>query len=278
MKFLRKPTTEYLNIKEIVIQEALSNPDVSIILSLDGKVSIKTSGNGLENCIVEIFGRNVLKNIKKFPLGYLGNGALDSIFTFINGRMVKSKIVENAVMDGYYTKLMKGKYPFAIIFLEVDPKSIDVNVHPSKKIVKFDDEERVYYQVLNEIKKSFERDDDFISPTFEEKIEKEESKFLDFSEFEKFTPIKAEPQKFENLTVIEKPQIEEKKVEDEIIKEEKLIEDEIEESNYKVVVQEEELDFSIKEEKKEVPQEKKRVNFRVIGQVFETFILVRWNF
>ena len=279
LKFLRKPTTEYLNIKEIVIQEALSNPDVSIILSLDGKVSIKTSGNGLENSIVEIFGRNVLKNIKKFPLGYLGNGALyrsskDSIFTFINGRMVKSKIVENAVMDGYYTKLMKGKYPFAIIFLEVDPKSIDVNVHPSKKIVKFDDEERVYYQVLNEIKKSFERDDDFVSPTFEEKIEKEESKFLDFSEFEKFTPIKAEPQKFENLTVIEKPQIEEKKVEEEIIKEEKLIEDEIEESNYKVVVQEEELDFSIKEEKKEVPQEKKRVNFRVIGQVFETFILV----
>ena len=279
LKFLRKPTTEYLNIKEIIIQEALSNPDVSIILSLDGKVSIKTSGNGLENSIVEIFGRNVLKNIKKFPLGYLGNGALyrsskDSIFTFINGRMVKSKIVENAVMDGYYTKLMKGKYPFAIIFLEVDPKSIDVNVHPSKKIVKFDDEERVYYQVLNEIKKSFERDDDFVSPTFEEKIEKEESKFLDFSEFEKFTPIKAEPQKFENLTVIEKPQIEEKKVEDEIIKEEKLIEDEIEESNYKVVVQEEELDFSIKEEKKEVPQEKKRVNFRVIGQVFETFILV----
>ena len=279
LKFLRKPTTEYLNIKEIVIQEALSNPDVSIILSLDGKVSIKTSGNGLENSIVEIFGRNVLKNIKKFPLGYLGNGALyrgskDSIFTFINGRMVKSKIVENAVMDGYYTKLMKGKYPFAIIFLEVDPKSIDVNVHPSKKIVKFDDEERVYYQVLNEIKKSFERDDDFVSPTFEEKIEKEESKFLDFSEFEKFTPIKAEPQKFENLTVIEKPQIEEKKVEDEIIKEEKLIEDEIEEYNYKVAVQEEELDFSIKEEKKEVPQEKKRVNFRVIGQVFETFILV----
>lgn len=279
LKFLRKPTTEYLNIKEIVIQEALSNPDVSIILSLDGKVSIKTSGNGLENSIVEIFGRNVLKNIKKFPLGYLGNGALyrsskDSIFTFINGRMVKSKIVENAVMDGYYTKLMKGKYPFAIIFLEVDPKSIDVNVHPSKKIVKFDDEERVYYQVLNEIKKSFERDDDFVSPTFEEKIEKEESKFLDFSEFEKFTPIKAEPQKFENLTVIEKPQIEEKKVEDEIIKEEKLIENKIEESNYKVVVQEEKLDFSIKEEKKEVPQEKKRVNFRVIGQVFETFILV----
>ena len=68
---------------------------------------------------------------------------------------------------------------------------------------------------------------------------------------------KAEPQKFENLTVIEKPQIEEKKVEDEIIKEEKLIEDKIEESNYKVVVQEEKLDFSIKEEKKKFHKRKR---------------------
>lgn len=138
LKFLRKPSTEYINIKDIIIQEALSNPDVSIMLVLDRKLSIKTSGNGMDNTIVEIFGKNILKNMKKFKLGYLGNGAIyrstkDSIFTFVNGRMVKSKIVENAVIDGYYTKLMKGKYPFAIIFLEIEPKEVDVNVHPSKK-------------------------------------------------------------------------------------------------------------------------------------------------
>ena len=228
LKFLRKPSTEYINIKDIIIQEALSNPDVAIMLILDGKVSIKTSGNGLDNAIVEIFGKNVLKNMKKFKLGYLGNGAIyrstkDSIFTFVNNRMVKSKIVESAVIDGYYTKLMKGKYPFAIIFLDINPKDVDVNVHPSKKIVKFADEEEVYNYVLKEIEKTFARDDDFVSPTLQEKIEKEESKFLDFSEFEKFTPMKSEPQQFQELLE------EEKDIEEEIFgeKREKLQEKDI---------------------------------------------------
>lgn len=310
LKFLRKPSTEYINIKDIIIQEALSNPDVAIMLILDGKVSIKTSGNGLDNAIVEIFGKNVLKNMKKFKLGYLGNGAIyrstkDSIFTFVNNRMVKSKIVESAVIDGYYTKLMKGKYPFAIIFLDINPKDVDVNVHPSKKIVKFADEEEVYNYVLKEIEKTFARDDDFVSPTLQEKIEKEESKFLDFSEFEKFTPMKSEPQQFQELLE------EEKDVEDEVFEEkrEKLQEKDIlreefeEKKEYEVIedkriekeiVREENIEFNtesssknkipldIYEEKvktpeitvKKVEEKSKKIEFRVIGQVFGTFILV----
>lgn len=310
LKFLRKPSTEYINIKDIIIQEALSNPDVAIMLILDGKVSIKTSGNGLDNAIVEIFGKNVLKNMKKFKLGYLGNGAIyrstkDSIFTFVNNRMVKSKIVESAVIDGYYTKLMKGKYPFAIIFLDINPKDVDVNVHPSKKIVKFADEEEVYNYVLKEIEKNFARDDDFVSPTLQEKIEKEESKFLDFSEFEKFTPMKSEPQQFQELLE------EEKDIEEEIFgeKREKLQEKDIlreefeEKKEYEVIedkriekeiVREENIEFNtesssknkipldIYEEKvktseitvKKVEEKSKKIEFRVIGQVFGTFILV----
>lgn len=310
LKFLRKPSTEYINIKDIIIQEALSNPDVAIMLILDGKVSIKTSGNGLDNAIVEIFGKNVLKNMKKFKLGYLGNGAIyrstkDSIFTFVNNRMVKSKIVESAVIDGYYTKLMKGKYPFAIIFLDINPKDVDVNVHPSKKIVKFADEEEVYNYVLKEIEKTFARDDDFVSPTLQEKIEKEESKFLDFSEFEKFTPMKSEPQQFQELLE------EEKDIEEEIFgeKREKLQEKDIlreefeEKKEYEVIedkriekeiVREENIEFNtesssknkipldIYEEKvktseitvKKVEEKSKKIEFRVVGQVFGTFILV----
>lgn len=310
LKFLRKPSTEYINIKDIIIQEALSNPDVAIMLILDGKVSIKTSGNGLDNAIVEIFGKNVLKNMKKFKLGYLGNGAIyrstkDSIFTFVNNRMVKSKIVESAVIDGYYTKLMKGKYPFAIIFLDINPKDVDVNVHPSKKIVKFADEEEIYNYVLKEIEKTFARDDDFVSPTLQEKIEKEESKFLDFSEFEKFTPIKSEPQQFQELLE------EEKDIEEEIFEEKReklqekdILREEIEEKKeYEVIedkriekeiVREENIEFNtesssknkipldICEEKvktpeitvKKVEEKSKKIEFRVIGQVFGTFILV----
>ena len=303
LKFLRKPTTEYINIKDIIIQEALSNPDVAIMLILDGKVSIKTSGNGIDNTIVEIFGKNVLKNMKKFKLGYLGNGAIyrstkDSIFTFINNRMVKSKIVENAVIDGYYTKLMKGKYPFAIIFLDVNPKDVDVNVHPSKKIVKFADEEGIYNYVLKEIEETFARDDDFVSPTLQEKIEKEESKFLDFSEFEKFTPMKSEPQRFEEM-LVEKEEKKESKVESIIYEDEELeSEEEIPSSNYTETddiideypiqeVKEEENNFKVEESQEEEKEkasvevvktqrfeERKKIEFRVIGQVFGTFILV----
>lgn len=303
LKFLRKPTTEYINIKDIIIQEALSNPDVAIMLILDGKVSIKTSGNGIDNTIVEIFGKNVLKNMKKFKLGYLGNGAIyrstkDSIFTFINNRMVKSKIVENAVIDGYYTKLMKGKYPFAIIFLDVNPRDVDVNVHPSKKIVKFADEEGIYNYVLKEIEETFTRDDDFVSPTLQERIEKEESKFLDFSEFEKFTPMKSEPQRFEEM-LVEKEEKKESKVESIIYEDEELeSEEEIPSSNYTETddiideypiqeIKEEESNFKVEEPQEEEKEkasvevvktqrveERKKIEFRVIGQVFGTFILV----
>lgn len=303
LKFLRKPTTEYINIKDIIIQEALSNPDVAIMLILDGKVSIKTSGNGIDNTIVEIFGKNVLKNMKKFKLGYLGNGAIyrstkDSIFTFINNRMVKSKIVENAVIDGYYTKLMKGKYPFAIIFLDVNPRDVDVNVHPSKKVVKFADEEGIYNYVLKEIEETFARDDNFVSPTLQERIEKEESKFLDFSEFEKFTPMKSEPQRFEEM-LVEKEEKKESKVESIIYEDEELeSEEEIPSSNYTETddiideypiqeVKEEESNFKVEEPQEEEKEkasvevvktqrveERKKIEFRVIGQVFGTFILV----
>ena len=303
LKFLRKPTTEYINIKDIIIQEALSNPDVAIMLILDGKVSIKTSGNGIDNTIVEIFGKNILKNMKKFKLGYLGNGAIyrstkDSIFIFINNRMVKSKIVENSVIYGYYTKLMKGIYPFAIIFLDVNPKDVDVNVHPSKKIVKFADEEGIYNYVLKEIEETFARDDDFVSPTLQERIEKEESKFLDFSEFEKFTPMKSEPQRFEEM-LVEKEEKKESKVESIIYEDEELeSEEEIPSSNYTETddiideypiqeVKEEESNFKVEEPQEEEKEkasvevvktqrfeERKKIEFRVIGQVFGTFILV----
>jgi|GEM_PF-4705232 len=131
-KFLRKDTTEYLNIKDIFLREALANPNVKFILNIEGKESIRTSGNGIENAILEIFGKNYLKNFSKFSLGYLGNANLfkankDSIFVFINGRSVKSKIVEEAVIAAYHTKLMKGKYPSALIFLDIDPAEIGKN-------------------------------------------------------------------------------------------------------------------------------------------------------
>ena len=155
-KFLRKTSTEYSKIREIVLKEALANSDVSFSLDLDGKKILRTSGNGMENTILELFGKSVLKNLKKFEYGYLGNVEIlrstkDFLFTFVNNRYVKSLTIERAIIDGYYTKLMKGKYPFAIIFYNTDPKEIDVNVHPSKKIVKFSNDKIVYSEIKSAI-------------------------------------------------------------------------------------------------------------------------------
>ena len=205
-KFLRKENTEYLNIKDIFLREALANPNVKFILNIEGKESIKTSGNGIENAILEIFGKNYLKNFSKFSLGYLGNANLfkanrDSIFVFINGRSVKSKIVEEAVIAAYHTKLMKGKYPTALIFLEVEPNEIDVNVHPSKKVVKFANQNAIFDLVKGEITNFFIDDEDFISPYIEADSEVEENaknNFLDINDF------KDDIQDFSQLSVVKK--------------------------------------------------------------------------
>lgn len=314
LKFLRKTTTEYMNIKDIIVQEALGNPNTAITLILDDKVSIKTTGNGIENTIVEIFGRNVLKNSKAFSMGYLGNASLyratrDSIFTFVNGRMVKSKLLENAIIDGYYTKLMKGKYPFAILFLEIDPKEVDVNVHPSKKIVKFSNESNIYGKVLREIENCFEGDDVFVSPTMEKNIEKEKEALIDFTEFSKSVPMKAENTKFEGLEVKKYPKAEREieisdiEVKEEIEKTEKIeksdeddfenmfsekkknsvfeIKEEIKafEENEKSDTMKSNVISEVKPEIKEavIPEEKNavpKIDFKVLGQIFDSFILV----
>lgn len=186
LKFLRKETTEFRYIKDIVVQEALANPNTSIILSLDDKEMLRTSGRGMKNTILELFGKNTLQNVISFPLGFLGNTSLnrsnkDGIFIFINNRPVKSKIIEEALIDGYYTKLMKGKYPFAILFIEIDPKEVDVNVHPSKKIVKFSDDKYIYSYVYDAVREAFAGDENFVSPVIEKKSEK--NNFLHIDDF-----------------------------------------------------------------------------------------------
>lgn len=163
-KFLRKESTEYNKIRDIVLKEALANTEVAFILELDGKAAINTSGRGIDNTILELFGKSILRNLNKFEYGYLGNveilrSSKDYIFTYINKRYVKSATIERAVIDGYYTKLMKGKYPFAIIFFDIDPAEIDVNVHPSKKIVKFSNDKAIYRQLKDSIDEFFYHND-----------------------------------------------------------------------------------------------------------------------
>ena len=315
-KFLRKATTEYLNIKDIFLREALANPNVKFILNIEGKESIRTSGNGIENAILEIFGKNYLKNFSKFSLGYLGNSNLfkankDSIFVFINGRSVKSKIIEEAVIAAYHTKLMKGKYPSALIFLNIAPNEIDVNVHPSKKVVKFANQSAIYDLVKSEIENFFSDDENFISPHIEVEVEEVESfeedkkkleypsnNFLDINDFKEekenlsqlsvvpkdnylkkdYRDIRDEKQDITYIDNIIKTSSNEIKENIEILKKIDegfdLIKKENEKTNDKYIFNTEDTsrgkifdDFS----------NLKNIDFRVIGQVFNSFILVERN-
>ncbi|MGL4977472.1 MAG: DNA mismatch repair endonuclease MutL [Cetobacterium sp.] len=200
LKFLRKDSTENTRIKEIVLQEALANPEVSIILTIDSKESIRTSGNGIENTLIELFGISTLKNLKKVNFGYLGNISItkstkDSIFIFVNNRPVKAKIIEEALIDGYYTHLMKGRYPFAIINLKVDPKTIDVNVHPSKKIIKFLDENEIYQKIFNTTQSTLTKE--FIMPVLEVKQEPNTFEILEIPNEKKVENLKKDFDFFE---------------------------------------------------------------------------------
>ena len=328
-KFLRKENTEYLNIKDIFLKEALANPNVKFILNIEGKESIKTSGNGIENAILEIFGKNYLKNFSKFSLGYLGNANLfkanrDSIFVFINGRSVKSKIVEEAVIAAYHTKLMKGKYPTVLIFLEVEPSEIDVNVHPSKKVVKFANQNTIFDLVKGEIENFFTDDENFISPYIETeneveeintKVENTKNNFLDINDF------KDDIQDFSQLSVINKEDYSKKdynniKVEKEsfnginnkiktfgsaeittetVVNPNEIKEDSKNIENFNISVESSNLTskretFDEIKDKYIFNQEDtsrgkifddfsslKNIDFKVIGQVFDTFILVERN-
>lgn len=163
-KFLRKEKTEISAIKDILVKLALSNPIIKTKLIIDSKVIFSTSGTNMDNTIIELLGKNIFKNLKKFKYGYLGNqeiyrGTKNYIYTYINNRYCKSNVIERAVIDGYYTKLMKHKYPFALILYDIDPTQIDVNVHPSKKIIKFSDDKIVYKQIRTSIEEFFYEDD-----------------------------------------------------------------------------------------------------------------------
>ena len=319
-KFLRKESTEYVHIKDIFLKEALANYNTKFELNIDGKTSIKTSGNGIENTILEIFGKNHLKNLSKFSLGFLGNANLyksnkDSIFVFINGRSVKSQIIENAIIDAYHTKLMKGKYPTAIVFIEVDPTEIDVNVHPSKKIVKFANQSAIYDLVKGEIDKYFIDDENFISPhievedteqeretyhnNFNQKVEELKEKnnlnLLNIEDFkEEISKENNVYKKVDQLSVIDR---------EEIIKPSILVEEGINNKFKEYSLNEKYFDdkkntepTNLNTEKLEVSEEKKvydfnkkeirigkvfddfselkNIDFKVIGQIFDTFILV----
>ena len=169
-KFLKKDSTEALNVAALVEKVALSRPDISIQLLIDGEERFKTPGNGeLLDTIYAVFGKEFSAKLIKADgvangitvTGYIGrsdntrkNRNLQNVF--INGRYVKSLTAMAAIEKAYTSYIAPEAFPVCVLFLEMNPQTVDVNVHPAKLEVKFANEQPVFEAVYYTVKTAIE--------------------------------------------------------------------------------------------------------------------------
>lgn len=169
-KFLKKDSTEAQNVAALVEKVALSRPDISIQLLIDGEERFKTPGNGdLLDTIYSVFGREFSSKLIKADgvangitvTGYVGrsdnvrkNRNLQNVF--INGRYVKSLTAMAAIEKAYTSYIAPEAFPVCVLFLEMNPATVDVNVHPAKLEVKFANEQPVFEAVYYTVKRAIE--------------------------------------------------------------------------------------------------------------------------
>ncbi|HAD04518.1 MAG: hypothetical protein A2005_05740 [Desulfuromonadales bacterium GWC2_61_20] len=158
-KFLRSDETELGHIGDLVTRLALANPEVQFRLFHQGRGLLDAPRHArLEERIATLLGRPLLKELIAVDggqgegLGLRGfvsspegtRATTGAIYTYINGRFIRDRVVQHAVMEGYRHLLPKGRYPVAVLFLTIDPADVDVNVHPTKQEVRFREQRQVH--------------------------------------------------------------------------------------------------------------------------------------
>jgi len=180
-KFLKTDTTEFKHIVDTFNRIALSHTSISFKLfngvdpvfdypaeSLKERVS-RVFGENMPDALIPVEERTELISV----YGYVGKSSLlrktkGEQYLFLNSRYIINKNINHAVFTAYENILEKGDYPFFILFIEIDPERIDVNIHPSKLEAKFDDEKDVYNFILSVVRKSLGSHDLVPSMVFSE--------------------------------------------------------------------------------------------------------------
>ena len=180
-KFLLSESTEASRVEEMVEKLALANPGISFHFVKDGKSRFQTLGGGkLSDVVFGIYGKTFAKDsleIKEcyYPSsltglatlhieGLLGKPSLTrsnrqyEIF-FVNGRFVRDSLLSRALEDAYKPFLMQHKFPFAIVFLHLSPSLVDVNVHPQKLEVRFQNRDKIYQALFDCVSKTLSKAD-----------------------------------------------------------------------------------------------------------------------
>ena len=157
-KFLKTPRTEMNHIVDTVLRAAMPFPNISFRLEEGQKeiLHLPASSNPhlrLSHLMGRTAGQSILSGeswqkdlhiaIHAAPADFARKRA-DRLYVYVNGRNIKDRFITKAVIEGYGQRLMKGQYPQALIFITIDPKRIDVNVHPTKQEIKFQDGQKIF--------------------------------------------------------------------------------------------------------------------------------------
>ena len=171
LKFLKTPAGELSEVKNVVMKLILANPTLSVTLSDEKGMIYKTRGEGLKQSIDALFSSELSENlipvhIEKHGIVVTGFASKSTYsksnksyqISIINGRIAENQSISGAISTVYSQYLMKRNYPVVIINITLDPASLDVNVHPTKAEVRFSDNNAVFSAVYNALKTALEKD------------------------------------------------------------------------------------------------------------------------
>lgn len=167
-KFLKSDSVETNYISLIVNKLALSHPKISFKYILDNRVVFITPGNGnIYDTIYTIYGKNIAKNLIKIDksladikiYGYTSNlkmsrGNKQLQIIFVNGRYISSKLIKEAINSAYKSLLINNRFPICFLYIDLPPNKVDINIHPSKTEVRFNEENKVKGFIYSAIKDS----------------------------------------------------------------------------------------------------------------------------
>ncbi|MGM0302867.1 DNA mismatch repair protein [Enterococcus sp. AZ048] len=197
LKYVKSLQTELSNIGDIVNRMALSHPQIAFRLVHDGHKMLSTSGSGdLKQTLAGIYGVATAKKMLKveakdldFTLnGYISlpevtRASRNYLSLIINGRYIKNYALNKAIIQGYQSKLMVGRFPIAVLEITMDPLLIDVNVHPTKQEIRLSKEKELMALISQGIAETLRQinliPDVGENPSFKKKVEKLQTEQLD---------------------------------------------------------------------------------------------------
>jgi DNA mismatch repair protein MutL len=157
LKFMKSTETETGHIGETLTRLALSRPEVRFTYLSEGKPVFRVLTGDLRSRVASLLGTKVAADLHDLDFGdgdlslqgLLGGPAscrssASNLYTFINGRFVRDRVVQHAILQGYRQVLERGRYPVVVLFIELPPGEVDVNVHPTKHEVRFREQGRIH--------------------------------------------------------------------------------------------------------------------------------------